>query len=310
MLPIGFYSLLLQSLCYNMKRIAFIINPISGTRSKRDLPSCIASGMDKEYFDVDIVFTEYPGHATELARGFVERGYYGVVAVGGDGTVNEVGRALVHTDTALGILPVGSGNGLARHIRMSMQPRKAIAQLNCTEVISVDYGLANGRPFFCTCGTGFDAYISSKFAEAGKRGLMTYIREMIMSYFDYEPETYRLSGDGVQLEIKAFVVTFANASQWGNNAYIAPRASIQDGLIDIAVLSRFPAIVAPGLAMQLFIKNIDKNLFMHSMKVREVTLFREKCGVFHYDGDPVEEGREIHIRLVPDGLKLLVEKRF
>ena len=87
--------------------------------------------MNKEYFDVDVVFTEYPGHATELARGFVERGYYGVVAVGGDGTVNEVGRALVHTDTALGILPVGSGNGLARHIRMSMQPRKAIAQLNC-----------------------------------------------------------------------------------------------------------------------------------------------------------------------------------
>lgn len=305
-----FLFIIFAVLILAMKQIAFIVNPISGTRSKRDLPAWIAAGMDKERFEVETVFTEYSGHATELARGYAERGYYAVVAVGGDGTVNEVGRALVHTDTALGILPVGSGNGLARHIRMSMQPKKAIAQLNRTEVITVDYGLANERPFFCTCGTGFDAYISAKFAEAGKRGLMTYIREMILSYFDYEPETYRLSGDGVQLEIKAFVVTFANAAQWGNNAYIAPRASIQDGSLDIAVLSRFPAIVAPGLAMQLFIKNIDKNLFMHAMKAREVTLFREKGGVFHYDGDPVQEGAEIRIRVVPDGLKLLVEKRF
>lgn len=293
-----------------MKQIAFIINPISGTRSKKDLRAWITAGMDKECFEPDIMFTEHPGHATELARRFAERNYYAVVAVGGDGTVNEVGRALVHTDTALGILPVGSGNGLARHVRMSMHPKKAIAQLNRSEIISVDYGLANEHPFFCTCGTGFDAYISAKFAKAGKRGLITYIREMILSYFDYEPDTYHLSGDGIDLDIKAFVVTFANASQWGNNAYIAPRASIQDGLIDVAALSRFPAIVAPGLAMQLFIKNIDRNLFMHAMKVRELTLSREKAGVFHLDGDPVPEGKTILIRVVPDGLKLLVEKRF
>lgn len=294
----------------NIKKIAFIINPISGTHSKKKLPELIDSILDKERFQAEIVFTEYQGHGTELAKRYAEQGYYAVVAVGGDGTVNEIGRALIHTPTAMGIIPIGSGNGLARHLGISMVTKKAIKQINRSEPILADYGMMNGRPFFCTCGTGFDAYISSKFATAGKRGLFTYIEKMITGYFNYKSEQYKLVGENIDIETKAFVITFANASQWGNNAYIAPQASIQDGIMNVAIMSNFPVIVAPGVAFQLFTKTIDKDIFMNTIKTKEITLYREHNGYFHYDGEPVEEGTEICIKIVEDGIKILVEKRF
>lgn len=293
-----------------MKRIAFIINPISGTKKKDKLPRLIQDNIDTSTFECYIHFTEYKGHGREMAQHFAKEGYYAVVAVGGDGTVNEVAGGLIGSQTALGIIPVGSGNGLARHLHISMQPEKAIHMLNHSEIIQVDYGLENGKPFFCTCGTGFDAFISSEFAKAGKRGLLTYIERMITGYFGYKSEHYQLEGNGIDIKTKAFVITFANASQWGNNAYIAPHASIQDGKMDIAILSNFPLIVAPSLALQLFTKTIDKDMFMNTLKTDKIKLIREHEGVFHYDGEPVEEPAEIEIEIVRDGLNILTEKRF
>lgn len=293
-----------------MKRIAFIINPISGTKKKDKLPRLIQDNIDTSEFECYIHFTEYKGHGREMAQRFANEGYYAVVAIGGDGTVNEVAGGLIGTPTALGIIPVGSGNGLARHLHISMQPEKAIRMLNHSEIIQADYGFENGKPFFCTCGTGFDAFISSEFAKAGKRGLFTYIERMITGYFGYKSEHYQLVGNGIDIKTKAFVITFANASQWGNNAYIAPHASIQDGKMDIAILSNFPLIVAPSLALQLFTKTIDKDMFMNTLKTDKIKLIREHEGVFHYDGEPVEEPAEIEIEIVRDGLNILTEKRF
>lgn len=292
------------------KKIAFIINPFSGTGRKEDLPGLIQQGLDKKVFEPEIVFTKNRGHGTELAKEFVEKDFHFVVAVGGDGTVNEIARSLIHTNTSLGIIPIGSGNGLARHLGIPMNVKKAIQQLNYSESIFMDYGLVNERPFFCTCGTGFDAYVSTEFAKGHKRGVMSYLEKIITGYFSYKSQNYHLQGDGIDLTVKAFVLTFANASQWGNNAYIAPQASVQDGQLDISIMSNFPIIAIPTLALQLFAKTIDKDLFMTTLRADSISLHREEPGPFHYDGEPYEEGKEILVKMVAGGLKVMVKKRY
>lgn len=292
------------------KKIAFIINPNSGTGRKNELPATIHEEMDPELFDIAINFTEYRTHGSLIARSYVEQNYDCIVAVGGDGTVNEVARELIHTNTSLGIIPIGSGNGLARHLDLPMNVHKAIQNLNNCEPILIDYGMVNGQPFFCTCGTGFDAYISTEFAKGHNRGIMAYIEKMITGYFSYKSENCHITGDDIDLKTNAFVITFANASQWGNNAYIAPQASVQDGKLDISILSKFPIIAIPSLALQLFTKTIDKDFFMSTLRATEITLEREEAGPFHYDGEPYEEGKTVNIKIVPDGLKVWIKKRF
>lgn len=293
-----------------MKNIAFIINPIAGAINKRKLPKQIEKELDHSYWLENIVFTEYAGHATELSKQYAKMGFDAVVAVGGDGTVNEVAQGLRDTHTALGIIPTGSGNGLARHLGISLRISRAIEQINHGETIVADYGLVNDHPFFCTCGVGFDALIADKFANAGTRGMKTYMQNILKDLFTYQPETYQLRGEGIDMNPQAFLVTFANANQWGNDAYIAPKASIQDGKMDIAILSKFPLIAAPSLAFGLFTKNIDHDAFMNTIQTKEIYVTREKEGPLHVDGEPLQMPRELHIRIVEDGLRVLVEKRF
>ena len=224
-----------------MKNIAFIINPISGSKetqsAKRKLPKLIMQLLDSEQWLPNIAYTEYAGHATELARQYARMGFDAVVAVGGDGTVNEVARGLRDTQTAMGILPMGSGNGFARHLNIPIRVNKAIEMINHSEPISVDYGLANGRLFVSTCGTGFDALIADHFAGSSKRGFATYLQNILKDAFSYSPQTYHIVGDGLDVTHKAFLITFANANQWGYEALIAPKASIQDGKMDIMMMS-------------------------------------------------------------------------
>lgn len=296
-----------------MKNIAFIINPIAGTANKKKLPKLISQTLDKSQWLENIVFTEYAGHATELAHQFAQMGFDAVVAVGGDGTVNEVARGLRDTQTALGILPMGSGNGFARHLNVPMRVNRALELLNHSEAISVDYGMANDRLFVTTCGTGFDAMIAEQFAAAGKRGLATYLQKIVADLVSYKPQHYHIvAKDDSKLDIDttAFLITFANANQWGNEAYIAPHASIQDGKMDICIMSGKAIFGAPSLAFGLFTKMIDKSLFMDGAKAKDITLYREEKAPFHIDGDPVEMEKDIHIRIVEDGLRVLVEKRF
>ena len=146
------------------KRVVFIMNPISGVASKTGIPMLIDKTLDKDKFDYELHLTEYAGHASVIATEAKDNGVDIVVAVGGDGTINEVGRAIVHSDTALGIIPCGSGNGLARHLLLPMNFKKSIEVINKCEIRDLDYGIINGYPFFCTCGLGFDAFVSKKFA--------------------------------------------------------------------------------------------------------------------------------------------------
>ena len=297
-----------------MKNIAFIINPISGAKetqnAKRKLPKLIMQTLDMEQWLPNIVFTEYAGHATELAHQYARMGFDAVVAVGGDGTVNEVARGLKDTKTALGILPMGSGNGFARHLNIPIRPQKALEMINHSEPINVDYGLANGRLFVSTCGTGFDAVVADNFAGSNKRGFMTYLQNTLKVAFSYQPQTYHIVGDGLDVTHKAFLITFANANQWGYEAMIAPKASVQDGKMDIMLMSSHAILGSASLALRLFTGSIDNSYFMDTIRAKEITLEREEVAPFHIDGDPVEMDKDIHIKIVANGLKVLVEKRF
>lgn len=292
-----------------MKNVAFIVNPIAGIKTKNRLSKLIRESLDSRLFSPTLVVTEYAGHATQLAEHFALEGYYAVVAVGGDGTVNEVATALVGTNTALGIIPNGSGNGFARHLDISTRMNRALEMLNYSETIHVDYATVNDIPFFSTFGIGFDAVVAQEFANSS-RGFKGYIQSIFKDLFQYQAETYQLIGDGIEMTTKAFLVNFANAGQWGYDAYIAPKASIQDGWLDVAIISEFPIAAAPGLALSLFTKDIDENLHMNTLRIKEMTLTREKDGVVHIDGTPTQMGKELHVKVVEDGLKVLVKKRF
>ena len=293
----------------NKKKITFILNPISGTVSKAGIPDLIEERLDKDRFDYCIAETSYAGHATELAKEAAKDGVDIVVAVGGDGTVNEVGRALTQTDTAMGILPCGSGNGLARHLNLPMNLKKCIDILNYCDIKKLDYGIINEHPFFCTCGMGFDAFISMKFAEAGKRGPITYMQKVLEEGLRYEPETYVIEDEDGTHSYKAFLVSVANASQYGNNAYIAPQASMSDGLLDVIIMEPFDLIDAPQVAIELFNKTLDKNLKIKTFRSKHIHIHRKSEGIIHYDGDPITSSADVDISIVPKGINIIVNPK-
>ncbi len=289
-----------------MKKVLYIVNPISGTQRKQNIAQLAMERTDKDKFTVDVEFTAYAGHATEIARQAVAKGFDAVVAVGGDGTVNEVGRALVETDTALGIIPCGSGNGLARHLGIPLHPAKAIGIINDFVVHKLDYGTINDRPFFCTCGVGFDAFISEKFAEAGKRGPLTYVENTLRSGLLYKPQTYTIEDENGKETCHAFLIACANASQYGNDAYIAPFASMKDGLLDVVVMEPFNALEAPQVALQLFTGTLPENSHVKTFKATQLRISREEEGVAHFDGDPFLTGRTIDIALHRHAFNVIV----
>ena len=278
-------------------------------KNRQDVSRC-RELLNKELFSPTVVVTEYAGHATQLAQQFALEGYYAVIAVGGDGTINEVGKGLCGTNTALGIIPNGSGNGFARHLEISTRMNRAVEMLNNSEVISVDYCTVNDIPFFSTFGVGFDALVAQDFSNTS-RGLKGYIESILKDIFQYKPEQYHLQGEGIDLTTSAFLINFANASQWGYDACIAPKASLQDGWMDVAIVSEFPLIKAPELAWQLFTKSIDENHYMHTIRAKEIMLEREnESSPVHIDGTPTQMAKDLHIKIVEDGLKVLVKKRF
>jgi YegS/Rv2252/BmrU family lipid kinase len=252
-----------------------------------------------------VCITEYAGHAAELAKACAAQGDDIVVAVGGDGTVNEVARSLVHTKTALGIIPCGSGNGLARHLCIPMDIRKALDIINQAQIVDFDYGVINDLPFFCTCGMGFDAFISLKFAEAGKRGPITYVENVLKEGLKYKPETYEIIDDNGTTKYKAFLIACANASQYGNNAYIAPGATMKDGKMDVIIMEPFDALEAPQIAADLFMKTLGNNSKIKTFRTRSLHIHRKEPGAIHYDGDPIMTDNDIDVRIEHLGIKIV-----
>lgn len=286
-----------------MKKILFIVNPLSGGKDKKTIIQTINASVDGSRFAHSVVCTEYAGHATELAR---QADADIVVAVGGDGTVSEVAQGLIGTEKALGILPCGSGDGLALHLGISRNPRKALATLQDGVCQTMDCGEVDGRPFFCTTGVGLDAQVAWEFATAGKRGLWTYISLAWKIWQHFKPETYTLEIDGQTYRFPAVFVTVGNANQWGNQARITSLASVQDGLLEVTVVLPFHTWEIPVLATKLLDGRAHTSRRTRMFRGRQVVIHREKEGPAHYDGDPCRKGTEIHVNIVPSALHVMV----
>lgn len=285
--------------------ILFIVNPKSGVSNKKRVPQLVEKYIDRERYDHDIVYTQHAGHAVELAKDAAMRGIDVVVAVGGDGTLNEVGRGLVHTNTAMGVIPCGSGNGFARHLGIPMSIKGSIDFINKAEATAIDYGKLNGHPFFCACGMGFDAKVSNDFANDGSRGPFTYIKKSLVDWVNYKPETYCVETPYFKRTFEAFVIACGNASQYGNNAYIAPFASMRDGLLSISILSPFSTFEMPLMAGHLFNHTFAESSHMTTLSTSWIRIKRTAPGPVHYDGEPCMMDEELNIEIVPDGIKVL-----
>lgn len=275
----------------------FIVNPKSGWYRK----NIIISHLKRKGYKV--VTTEYVGHAEVLAREATEKV---IVAVGGDGTVNEVARGIVGTDKTLGIIPCGSGDGLALHLGISRYYRIALKTIEQGKSISIDSATINGKPFFSVCGVGFDAVVSERFAASGKRGLVSYIEQGLKTWMEYAPEKYQIDIDGQKWENNAALITVGNSSQWGNNAKIAPLADIGDGLLDVTVVDMFGVEDIPALSYLLMTGRLNKNQKVHCYRGKKITVTRKVSGPAHADGDWFNAGTSLEIEIRPQSLKVLV----
>ncbi|MDR1593858.1 MAG: diacylglycerol kinase family lipid kinase [Prevotellaceae bacterium] len=288
------------------ERIAYIINPISGITDKKAIADYVCKTTDTGKFDFEIYYTKCANDGFRQAKEFAGNGFDRVIAVGGDGTVNEVARGLLDSDTALGIIPLGSGNGFARHLKISLNYQKANQVAQNGKIITSDYGILNDKPFFCTAGIGFDAQVGQRFAQIGRRGFVSYAQASFMEYINYSPQNYKITIDGKTFSRRAFLITCANTSQWGYNAYIAPNASLNDGLIDLVIVSPFSFVVAPIIGLRVFTKSLYNSRNIEVYRAREVTIEREKTGCIHIDGEPLNEEKMLKIKAVPDKLKIIV----
>lgn len=282
-------------------RTLFILNPCSGhVRRKPKLPSQIRAFIKANALDAELKFTEHAGHATELAFEGSKAGIKLVVAVGGDGTVNEVASALVNSETALGIIPLGSGNGLARELGIPLGLQKALSNLLTGRLRRIDAGLANQRYFFCTAGTGLDSVVVHKFNQRVRRGFLAYLQEGLRAWKTYKPFSYKLSLDeGPSFEKTALLLTVANASQFGNNAKIFPEAKIDDGILGLTVMPQLSTLKTLLSVLRLFRGTLSKTREIEFYQGRSLQLVGQGSGIFHVDGEVVPYSASITFKLLP-----------
>jgi YegS/Rv2252/BmrU family lipid kinase len=287
-----------------MKDICFIVNPISGGKDKSGIVASVRKHLDASLYRPTFHFTERAGEAESFAHNCKADV---VVAVGGDGTVSEVARGLVGTEKTLGIIPCGSGDGLALHLGISRTPAKAVKTLNEAAEARIDVASLNGRPFFCTAGMGLDADVSLDFARSTQRGLARYI-ELAWEEWKHHPgDQYTITSDtGETWSGKAVFVTIANANQWGNQARIAPMASLQDGLLDAIVVRPFSTVEIPDLAARLMTGLAPTSRHFLHFSGSQISIHRELSGAVHCDGDPFEDGTDFTLSVMHAALKVLV----
>lgn len=286
-----------------METIAFIVNPVSGGKDKKTVLSAIARHLDLSRYRCLLLQTGTPGEGTRLARE-VEADI--VVAVGGDGTVSEVARGLIGTEKALGIIPCGSGDGLALHLGISREPALAVKVLNDACIVKMDYAYMDGKPFFCTAGVGLDARVSWDFAASSRRGLPTYIHTAWEDWKKRVPERFRIMADDAFWDGEAVFVTVCNANQWGNEARIAPKASVRDGLLDVTIVTPFDTLEIPDLATRLMTGNALTSRHVVQLHGAHVQIERDAEGPAHLDGDPFTAGKTLRLELEPAALRVVV----
>lgn len=287
------------------KKILFVINPISGGKKKTAFNKKVLEVLDLKKFKPTFQQTTHPNHAYELGKMAIDEGYDAVVAVGGDGTINELGSALIGSDIPLGIIPEGSGNGLALYLGIPMNETAAINRLNRFETDQVDCGFVNGKPFFNIAGLGFDATVSDRFANDSIRGPIGYLRSVINVLSKYKPCKYELNIDGESYEREAFMISVANSPQYGNNAYIAPNASVNDGILDVCIVHKFPLYIFPMMVFHLFNRSADQSDYVEIIRGKNIVIKRSDKGPIHVDGEPISVQGDLNIEVKSNALKII-----
>lgn len=288
-----------------LKDALFIVNPNSGV-GRHKIIEKKADALLSVNFHYDIMYTKAPKHATDLT---IENrdAYKCIVAVGGDGTVNEVSKALIHSNCTLGIIPTGSGNGLARELKIPLNIDKAILNIQRNQSRHIDTASINGKHFVNVAGLGFDAKIGAKFADFGKRGPLPYIYLALREYARYEPKRYTIHCEGLKhFKSDAFLISFANSTQYGNNAHIAPKAILDDGKIDIIAIKPFPQHSILNIGFRLFLKNLHKSRFIKTYSCSEAIVEMPLGSYdYHADGEPFKGEGDLKVVTLQRALKVI-----
>lgn len=288
------------------KSLVFIINPKSGVERQKEIKQGIDAHLDTQQFSYEIVYTEFAKHGATLAREAARNGAYAVVAVGGDGSVNDVVHGLVGTDTALAIIPKGSGNGMARTMGIPLDVAGAIQTINNNKIAQIDLGYANDRMFISNAGVAFDALISKKFAKSERRGLIVYSWLVTKHMWLYKSWDWEITIDGKQIREKAFMINVANGQQFGYNFKIAPMASYTDGLLDLIIVRRFPKILGGIIALRGMNGSIASSPYVQHFRGKEITISHPSLRLMQTDGDAHACESHIKFTVQPGALRVIV----
>ncbi|MBK8519205.1 MAG: diacylglycerol kinase family lipid kinase [Saprospiraceae bacterium] len=289
------------------KKIRFVLNPFSGPKKKVDIKSILQNRINTEIIDTEICYTSYPGHATELSREAVDLGYYAVVAIGGDGTINEVAKSLVHTETALGIIPFGSGNGFSYHVGTKRDIFKAISCINNLNKICIDTILMNNNFFLNVAGIGLDAKVAFMTKKNKKRGFLPYFFQTLKESKGFRYMNLHIKTPSVSWENEYAMATIANASMYGYNFSIAPRAKINDGQFDVVLVKKAPVFKYFSLALRMLFKSLDKSPLVTYFTGSEMQISTKDATYYHLDGEGYKSTQnEFVFKVDPQSLYLLV----
>lgn len=288
-----------------VKKVLFIVNKFAGTGYQPALEGKILDICDQQEVECSIEFTRSRGHATELAAHAKENGFVQAIAVGGDGTVNEVARGLLNSSVQMGIIPRGSGNGLARHLGISLQITQALNGLFNSRVMDMDTFTVNGQLSVNVSGLGFDGHIANLFGKDKKRGLTGYVKLTILEFIRASEVNASLIIDDKEMERKAFIVAIANSSQYGNNARIAPNASVCDGLLNVTFLKKVPPYRI-DFVYDFFTGKIKNSVYCELLQAKNISIHLSKPVAYHIDGEPSGESDTFTIAIAPASLKMIV----
>ncbi len=291
-----------------LSQIGFIINPISGTSNKYSYDVKIKQFFADSNINTIVKFTTAAGDATKIAIDFVNDAIDAIVVVGGDGTVNEVVNGIGMSGVPMGIIPSGSGNGLARHLGISLILKRALETIKQGFVQPIDIISINNKLSVNVSGLGFDALVAHKFQNLSKRGLVSYIKIVISEFLAYKIQNYKIIIDGKEYTKDAFLISIANSSQFGNNAFISPSSSVSDGEMDICIVKPFLKIESPIVIEQLMTGRLDKGKYLEVIRAKEVVI-RQESDIFHIDGDPYNNGKIIKAKILASKLNMIIPKR-
>lgn len=288
------------------RKLRFIINPKSGIGRQKKIEDLIRSTFDSDRYFYEIIYTKEKNHAEELSREAAAQGFDTVVAVGGDGTINEVGRGLLFSNTAMGIIPTGSGNGLAHYLNIPLNLKKALIKITEFNKTTIDTATLNDKVFISIAGVGYDAHVADKFSKSTKRGFWSYFKIAFREYIYYNPKAFKIYVNGKTIRTKKFMLSFANSNQFGFNARISPNAIIDDGFLDLCLVRKPRIYYAIFIVPFFFAGMLHHTPFLNVIRAKEFKIIQQKRNMAHIDGDEIDLGRFLEVKIIPQSLKILI----